>query len=137
MPRGKSILRRPDIVDAQVGANIRARRIQLGISQERLAETLGLTFQQVQKYERGTNRISASRLHQISLALDLPIADFFAGVDHLSKARQVTRTAFGDAGEREALELVRVILGLSRTHRKAVYRLARALARSEATEAAA
>lgn len=66
-------------VDGHVGARVRIRRLELGYSQERLAEQLGITFQQVQKYERGTNRIGASRLHQISLVLDVPITYFFDG----------------------------------------------------------
>lgn len=66
----------PNDVDRHVGARVRMRRILLGFSQEKLADALGLTFQQVQKYEKGTNRISASRLQQISGALGVPI-DFF------------------------------------------------------------
>lgn len=68
----------PNDVDRHVGARVRMRRILLGFSQEKLADALGLTFQQVQKYEKGTNRISASRLQQISGALGVPI-DFFYG----------------------------------------------------------
>lgn len=71
--------RSPDPVDLYVGARIRMRRKLLGISQERLAEQLGLTFQQVQKYERGANRVSASKLHAIGTALGAPVAYFFDG----------------------------------------------------------
>ena len=71
--------RSPDPVDLYVGARIRMRRKLLGISQERLAEQLGLTFQQVQKYERGANRVSASKLHAIGIALGAPVAYFFDG----------------------------------------------------------
>lgn len=72
--------RAPDPVDLYVGARIRMRRKLLGVSQEGLAEQLGLTFQQVQKYERGANRVSASKLHAISRALDAPISYFFEGL---------------------------------------------------------
>jgi len=71
--------RSPDPVDLYVGARIRMRRKLLGVSQERLAEQLGLTFQQVQKYERGANRVSASKLHAIGTALSAPVAYFFEG----------------------------------------------------------
>ncbi len=67
----------PNDVDRHVGARVRMRRILLGLSQEKLADALGLTFQQVQKYEKGTNRISASRLQQISGALGVPIEFFY------------------------------------------------------------
>jgi len=67
-------------VDAHVGLKVRERRVALGVSQERLAQMLGVAFQQVQKYERGVNRISASRLFQIAHALDVPVGYFFEGL---------------------------------------------------------
>ena len=70
----------PNPVDLHVGGRVRMRRKMLGISQERLAEALGLTFQQVQKYERGANRISASKLYEIARFLSAPIAYFFEGL---------------------------------------------------------
>lgn len=69
----------PNPIDRHVGARVRMRRMMIGMSQERLGEALGLTFQQVQKYEKGTNRISASRLQQISETLNIPLAFFFKG----------------------------------------------------------
>lgn len=72
--------RTANAVDKRLGARVRARRLELGISQEGLADELGITFQQVQKYEKGTNRIAASRLHAIAAALNLPVASFFEGV---------------------------------------------------------
>ena len=70
--------------DKHVGSRVRMRRIMLGMSQEKLGDSLGLTFQQVQKYEKGTNRIGASRLQQISNALQVPIAFFFEGGPNVS-----------------------------------------------------
>lgn len=64
-------------IDAHVGKRIRLRRTLLGLSQEKLGEALGITFQQVQKYERGANRVGASRLYHIARALDVPISFFF------------------------------------------------------------
>jgi transcriptional regulator with XRE-family HTH domain len=68
---------KPDPIDVHVGSRVRLRRNMLGLSQEKLGASVGLTFQQVQKYERGTNRISAGRLHDLSRALDVPIAFFY------------------------------------------------------------
>ena len=69
----------PNPIDRHVGSRVRMRRILLGMSQEKLGEALGLTFQQVQKYEKGTNRIGASRLQQISTTLNVPPSFFFDG----------------------------------------------------------
>lgn len=73
----------PNPIDRHVGSRVRMRRILLGMSQEKLGEALGLTFQQVQKYEKGTNRIGASRLQQISQTLNVPPAFFFDGASAL------------------------------------------------------
>jgi transcriptional regulator with XRE-family HTH domain len=69
----------PNPIDKHVGSRVRMRRMMLSMSQEKLGDALGLTFQQVQKYEKGTNRIGASRLQQISLILQVPVAFFFEG----------------------------------------------------------
>ncbi len=69
----------PNPTDKHVGSRVRMRRMMLGMSQEKLGDALGLTFQQVQKYEKGTNRIGASRLQQISNILQVPVAFFFEG----------------------------------------------------------
>ena len=68
---------RPSPIDVHVGGRVRLRRTLMGMSQERLGEALGLTFQQVQKYERGVNRIGASRLFNLARVLDVPIGFFF------------------------------------------------------------
>ena len=69
----------PNPIDKHVGSRVRMRRMMLGMSQEKLGDALGLTFQQVQKYEKGTNRIGASRLQQISQILQVSVAFFFEG----------------------------------------------------------
>jgi transcriptional regulator with XRE-family HTH domain len=69
----------PNPIDKHVGSRVRMRRMMLGMSQEKLGDSLGLTFQQVQKYEKGSNRIGASRLQQISLILQVPVSFFFEG----------------------------------------------------------
>jgi transcriptional regulator with XRE-family HTH domain len=70
----------PNPVDKHVGSRVRMRRLMVGMSQERLGDALGLTFQQIQKYEKGTNRIGASRLQQISEILQVPVSFLFEGV---------------------------------------------------------
>ncbi len=111
---------RPSPIDVHVGSRIRLRRTLLGMSQERLGDSLGLTFQQVQKYERGVNRVGASRLFDLSRVLDVPISFFFDDMpDSLSAtfggspqrraSGQDQVDPFGDdtLSRRETLELVR------------------------------
>jgi len=87
----------PELVDKHVGLKIRARRKVLGVSQSALADALGLTFQQVQKYERGANRVSASKLFQIAAHLRCDISHFFEGLDPLEMDHAVADpiVAFG------------------------------------------
>ncbi len=108
----------PNPVDIHVGSRVRLRRTLLGMSQEKLGEAIGLTFQQVQKYERGANRIGASRLFELSRVLDVPVSFFFDDI----KAGAVAAAGTGPGGlperangqhepdpmmRRETLELVR------------------------------
>ena len=76
----------PNPIDRHVGSRVRMRRMLIGMSQEKLGEALGLTFQQVQKYEKGTNRIGASRLHRIASVLSVPVEFFYEGAPHGSAA---------------------------------------------------
>src|SRR5664280_2449803 len=84
----------PNPVDKYVGSRVRMRRIMLGMSQEKLGEALGLTFQQVQKYEKGTNRVGASRIQQISAILQVPVSFLFEG-GHSGTASTEGDSAFG------------------------------------------
>jgi transcriptional regulator with XRE-family HTH domain len=77
----------PNPIDKHVGSRVRMRRMMLSMSQEKLGNSLGLTFQQVQKYEKGTNRIGASRLQQISHILQVPVAFFFEGAPNVGGSR--------------------------------------------------
>ena len=92
---------RPSPIDAHVGSRIRLRRTLMGMSQERLGEALGLTFQQVQKYERGVNRVGASRLFDLSRVLDVSISFFFDDmpepIANLHGNHHTTRAASGFA----------------------------------------
>src|SRR3990170_3875461 len=82
---------RPNPVDIHVGARVRLRRTLLGMSQEKLGEAIGLTFQQVQKYERGANRIGSSRLYDLSRVLEVPVSFFFEEMSPGTGARGVGR----------------------------------------------
>jgi len=117
--RGRMADGKPNPVDVYVGKRVRLRRTWLGMSQEKLGELIGLTFQQVQKYERGANRIGASRLWDLSRALDCPMSFFFEDMDEAT-ARSSPRNlggriidddhepSLGDPEQgREALELMR------------------------------
>jgi transcriptional regulator with XRE-family HTH domain len=77
----------PNPIDKHVGSRVRMRRMMLNMSQEKLGDALGLTFQQVQKYEKGTNRIGASRLQQISNILQVPVEFFFEGAPNVAGPR--------------------------------------------------
>lgn len=81
MPRGRA---KPSAIDVYVGKKVRQRRVLLGITQEKLGKALDLTFQQVQKYERGSNRIGAGRLHELAAALHVPVSFFFEGLPKAS-----------------------------------------------------
>lgn len=138
---------RPSPIDVHVGTRIRLRRTLLGMSQERLGEALGLTFQQVQKYERGVNRVGASRLFDLSRVLDVPISFFFDDMpDNLAtafgaqpgrRASAFLDTAEGTADEtlnrRETLELVRAYYRITDASvRKRVFDLIKSMGPPEA-----
>jgi len=101
----------PNDIDRHVGSRVRMRRMLIGMSQEKLGEALGLTFQQVQKYEKGTNRISASRLQQIAAALGVTIDYLYGGSDAPEGRGGFDETAVAYEGEvltADALKLLRV-----------------------------
>jgi len=80
--------RKPDPVDIEVGQRIKLQRLAAGLSQTELGESIGVTFQQVQKYEKGANRVGAGRLTQIARGLKIPVTTFFEGHDHIEKVAQ-------------------------------------------------
>lgn len=84
--------RAANAVDKKIGQRVRSRRLEIGMSQEKLADLLGVTFQQVQKYEKGVNRIAASRLYDIASSLDMPAARFFEGLTAAGRASSVAET---------------------------------------------
>lgn len=112
-------------VDVHVGKRVRHRRWMVGMTQQQLAEKVGIKFQQIQKYETGMNRVSASRLWDISEALGVPVSFFFEGLDADVDADE---TVPGDImADKEALELVRSYYAIPETQRRRLFELARVL----------
>jgi transcriptional regulator with XRE-family HTH domain len=126
----------PNPIDVHVGHKLRARRTLLGLSQEKVGEAMGLTFQQVQKYERGANRIGASRLWDMSRILNCPISYFFEDIDAQAAAdgsvQEVRNNEDDPLIQRETLELVRAYYNINDYHvRRRIYDLARSLAQMD------
>jgi len=137
--RGRSPAGKPNPIDVHVGHRVRLRRTLLGMSQEKLGDAIGLTFQQVQKYERGTNRVGASRLFELSRVLDVPVAYFYDEMGN-EVAHKGHQHAMGFAEEnpepygldpmmkRETLELVRAYYKISEPKvRKRLFEMTKAL----------
>jgi transcriptional regulator with XRE-family HTH domain len=113
---------RADDKDQSIGLKIRERRIQLGLTQHQLAQLIGVTYQQAHKYERGVNRVSASRLHDISERLHVPIGYFFEGLESAGSQATTPR-------QRMCLEVSRNFSNIANDrHQEAVSQLVRALA---------
>lgn len=135
----------PNPIDIHVGGRIRMRRIMLGMSQQKLGEALGLTFQQVQKYERGTNRVGASRLWDLSNVLDVPIMFFYEDMDQdIADNSPRLRAGLAESpppevdfepdpmAKRETLELARAYYKIKDPMtRKRVFDLVKSIAKAE------
>ena len=119
-------LSQPHQVDQHVGALIRAKRKAMGMSQTQLAEALGITFQQIQKYERGANRVSASKLYEIAQKLDTPLAAFFAGLDAARSTASGDLTSFLE--QPGSHDLIAAFKRLTPTLRSRLITLAKAMA---------
>lgn len=127
-------------VDRRLGQRVRTRRLEIGMSQEKLADLLGVTFQQVQKYEKGINRIAASRLFDIAAALDMPISAFFEGLTPARAAGGVAESEgesfiYDVLATPEGLQLVTLFSAIeSPKVRKRVVELVRAIAEENVRE---
>ncbi len=120
---GEPVTGRAGLVDRQVGARIRERRVMLGLSQQQLAQMIGVTYQQAHKYERGLNRISAGRLFEIAQVLSIPVAWFFEGLGGVEEQAEATPR------QRMCLELARNFAAIdNEKHQLALSQMARALA---------
>lgn len=145
--KDKKRMTHPDPVDVHVGARLRLRRNLMGMSQEQLGKACGLTFQQIQKYERGTNRMGSSRLYQFAKLLDVPVSYFFDDV-RMERSNVHPAVGFSEREQsplegqgngdtemlqrRETLELIRAYYKITdpKTRRK-VYELIKSMAESE------
>ena len=121
----------PDTLDVAIGASIRLRRRQAGISQEMLAEKCGVSFQQVQKYENGANRVSFSRLVQIAHALGLRVSELVGDIDEAAGLSPAEATLLTDLGISGATDLLRDFAGLSPALRGRVRDLVREIAETQ------
>ena len=133
---------KPNPIDVHVGSRLRLRRTLLGLSQQKVGDALGLTFQQVQKYERGANRIGASRLWDLSGVLDCPVSFFFEEMDKdaAAQAKKSDLPANTDIGDpmsrRETLDLVRAYYRITEEPvRRRIYELTKFLGAQEAMSA--
>ena len=115
-------------VDLHVGKRIRQHRWLVGMTQQQLAEQVGIKFQQIQKYETGANRVSASRLWDISEAMDVPVNFFFEGIEQEVAAAGSSESVPADLmGDKEALDLVRSYYSIPENQRRRLFDLARVL----------
>lgn len=115
-------------VDVHVGKRVRHRRWLIGMTQQQLAEQVGIKFQQIQKYETGANRVSASRLWDIADALDVPVSFFFEGLEESEKPEGEKSMVPADLmGDKEALDLVRSYYAIPENQRRRLFELARVL----------
>ena len=130
-PRRTVLEGRPREIDVHVGQRVRQRRVLCGLSQMELANAMGLTFQQLQKYERGMNRISASKLWQISQVLDVPVQWFFKEFSELTEKEDKRRESLHM--KRETLELVRNYVAVPADVQQKFLSLVKSIANSAST----
>jgi len=129
---GTTRKRRAGAEDVEIGQKIRALRLERGLSQSGLAEGIGLTFQQVQKYEKGTNRVSAGRLQQIADMLNTPVMFFYAGMGGRAKKKDTRETGLAFMQTKGAMRLMRAYSEISsRTTKYALVVLAESLRNRE------
>lgn len=116
-------------VDVHVGKRVRQRRWMIGMTQQQLAEQVGIKFQQIQKYETGMNRVSASRLWDIADALGVQVSFFFDGLDQGNQVAPTEQTGLPSdiMADKEALELVRSYYSIPENQRRRLFELARVL----------
>ena len=120
----------PHAVDVYVGKRIRQRRWLIGMTQQTLAENVGIKFQQIQKYETGANRVSASRLWDIAEVVGVPVSFFFDGMETAEGDTENKGAALAPAdilGDKEAMELVRSYYAIPEEQRRRLFELARVL----------
>ena len=119
----------PHKVDVHVGQRIRQRRWLTGMTQQRLAELVGIKFQQIQKYETGANRVSASRLWDIAFALNVDVSHFFEGLEaeKPQPEKALDNIPADLSGDKEAMHLIRSYYAIPENQRRRLFELARVL----------
>ncbi len=130
-------------IDLHVGKRLRRRRRLLGLTQQQLAESIGIRFQQIQKYECGANRVTASRLYELAVALNVPVNYFFEGLQQMNAPANAPGAPANDRdliaadvlSQKETLELIRAYYKLGERPRRRLLDLAKAL-QDESTDAA-
>ncbi|WP_300540955.1 helix-turn-helix domain-containing protein [Maricaulis sp.] len=124
-------------IDLHVGKRLRRRRRLLGLTQQQLAESVGIRFQQIQKYECGANRVSASRLFELAESLDVPVQYFYEGLSRRDEAAGETTLAADILSQKETVDLIRAYYRLGERPRKRLLELAKSLEPEEAANDAA
>src|SRR6185436_19500876 len=139
----KRALNMANAIDLHVGKRLRRRRRLLGLTQQQLAESIGIRFQQIQKYECGANRVTASRLYELAVALNVPVNYFFEGLQQMNAPANGVSAPANDRdliaadvlSQKETLELIRAYYKLGERPRRRLLDLAKAL-QDESTDAA-
>ncbi|WP_295694817.1 helix-turn-helix domain-containing protein [uncultured Maricaulis sp.] len=124
-------------IDLHVGKRLRRRRRLLGLTQQQLAESVGIRFQQIQKYECGANRVSASRLFELAESLDLPVQYFYEGLSKRDEMHGDETLAADVLSQKETVDLIRAYYRLGERPRKRLLELAKSLEPEEAANDAA
>ncbi len=124
-------------IDLHVGKRLRRRRRLLGLTQQQLAESVGIRFQQIQKYECGANRVSASRLFELAESLDVPVQYFYEGLSKRDEVNGDEKLAADVLSQKETVDLIRAYYRLGERPRKRLLELAKSLEPEEAANDAA
>lgn len=124
-------------IDLHVGKRLRRRRRLLGLTQQQLAESVGIRFQQIQKYECGANRVSASRLFELAESLDVPVQYFYEGLSQRDEAESGSSLSADILSQKETMDLIRAYYRLGERPRKRLLELAKSLEPDEPANDAA
>ena len=124
----------PNPIDIHVGSRVRLRRILMGMSQTKLGKALGVTFQQVQKYERGANRIGSSRLYHLSQILDVPVSFFFDDMPENMTGKTPTNDPLAKFVKRSTLEFMKDFVLLDDHQKRAVHSIVKVIVKADIIE---
>jgi transcriptional regulator with XRE-family HTH domain len=125
-----------DQIDLHIGQRLRHRRWLQGMTQLQLAEAVGIRFQQIQKYESGANRVSASRIWDLAQALNVPVSFFYAGFGDATHSLQTGELSDGALEQKETMDLVRAYYAIKEGPRRMLFELAQAASKSQSLSSA-